>query len=61
MPKKSPPEMVERGAQQRAAVNARWAKPGQREAQSLKMQRLWALARQANDEPRKRKAPIKPS
>jgi hypothetical protein len=47
MSKKSKKELVERGAQQRSAVNARSAKPGAREARSADMRANWARMRAA--------------
>jgi hypothetical protein len=39
-------EMVERGAQQRAAIAARWSKPGAKKAASARMKRALALLRE---------------
>jgi hypothetical protein len=44
---KKKPVMVERGAQQRRAVQARWRKPEARKAASENMKTFWARAKAA--------------
>jgi hypothetical protein len=47
--KTKPVEMVERGAQQRDAINRRWARPGAREAMSRALKAAHAAIRAERD------------
>jgi hypothetical protein len=50
------PQLVVRGAQQREAVIKRWADLAQHEAMSRRMREMWALAKAASEQLKKRKA-----